>query len=169
MIDIIIISLYFDTDSLLYEIQTRNLMREVGTIFKDLIDFSNFDENSEYFEKSKAKIIGYLKSEYGNQIVKQFVGLKAKLYSILYGTNSSKSTAKGLQKSILKKFVNHEHYISVLQKNNALVSTIRRIQSKNHELSTIEQQKMIFHPMDDKRYILDDGINTIPFGHYSII
>ncbi len=159
---------YFDTDSFLYEIQTDDIFQELANAFKELMDFSNFDESNKYFDKSKAKKIGYLKSEYGNEVIHQFVGLKAKLYSILHGNNLSKSTAKGLQKAILKKFVNHQHYLDVLTNNDALVSSMRRIQSKEHNISTIEQQKMIFHPMDDKKYILEDGINTIPFGHYSI-
>jgi len=45
---------------------------------------------------------------------------------------------------------------------------MNRIQSKEHQLQTIELTKLIFQPFDDKRYILEDGINTIPFGHYSI-
>ena len=45
---------------------------------------------------------------------------------------------------------------------------MKRIQSKDHKLQTVELKKFIFQPFDDKRYILDDGINSIPFGHYSI-
>ena len=157
---------YFDTDSYLYEIETDNMIEELGTVFKDLMDFSNFDKDNEFFDKSKAKVIGYLKSEYGNQPIKEFVGLKSKLYSILYGENSTKHTAKGLQKAILNKFVNHNHYIDVIRKNNVFVSTMRRIQSKEHQLQTIRLKKMIFTPMDDKKFIKKDGINTIPFGHH---
>jgi len=35
-------------------------------------------------------------------------------------------------------------------------------------LKTIKLQKLIFTPLDDKRYILENGIDTIPYGHYSI-
>ena len=44
----------------------------------------------------------------------------------------------------------------------------RRIQSKNHDLKTIKIDKLIFTPFDDKRYLLNDGINSLPFGHYLV-
>ena len=160
---------YFDTDSYLYEITTDDFMNELGTIFKDLIDFSNFDKNHRFYDKSKEKVIGYLKSEYGNEVVKEFVGLKSKLYSIIYGNNLNKNTAKGLQKAILNKFVRHKHYLNVIRNSIAYNSTMRRIQSKEHKVSTILQKKMIFTPLDDKKYILPNGQDTLPFGHYSII
>jgi hypothetical protein len=159
---------YFDTDSFLYEIKTENLMKELGTIFKYLMDFSNFDEDHELYDMSKAKLIGYLKSEYGNKVINEFVGLKSKLYSIIYNNNLNKNTAKGLQKAILKKFVNHNHYLQVINDQRPFVSTMRRIQSKEHKVTTIKQKKMIFTPMDDKRYILPNGIETLPFGHWKI-
>lgn len=156
---------YFDTDSYLYLVKTDNIINDLGTVFKDIMDFSNFDKDNEYFDNTKAKVIGFLKSEYGNKTLKEFVGLKAKLYSIIYGENENKNAAKGLQKAILKKFINHEHYLNVIKENNVFSSTSRRIQSKEHIISTIEQKKLIFTPMDDKRYILNSGIRTIPFGH----
>ena len=160
---------YFDTDSFLYRIKTKDLIEDLGTTFKDLMDFSNFDKNHRFFDNSKAKVIGYLKCEYGDQELREFVGLKAKLYSILYGYEQNKTTAKGLQKAVIKKFVNHKHYIECIKNNNIFASTSRRIQSKEHVISTIEQNKLIFTPMDDKKYILNNGINTLPFGHHSII
>ena len=98
----------------------------------------------------------------------EFVGLKSKLYSILYDEISNKKTAKGLQKTILNKHINHQLYRDVILDNKLFSSSMNRIQSKEHRLQTIELTKLIFQPFDDKRYILEDGINTVPFGHYSI-
>ena len=42
------------------------------------------------------------------------------------------------------------------------------IRSKKHKIGIYEQTKLALSPLDTKRYILDDGINTLAFGHYKI-
>ena len=42
------------------------------------------------------------------------------------------------------------------------------IKSINHILVTYESNKISLYAFDDKRYILDDGINTLPYGHKDI-
>ena len=109
-----------------------------------------------------------MKSEYGEKVVNEFVGIKSKLYSIIYNEESNKRTAKGLQKAVLKKFITHDHYKKVIEENNVFVTSMHRIQSKSHDIHTLRIEKMIFMPMDDKRFILENGIDTLPYGHYSI-
>ena len=45
---------------------------------------------------------------------------------------------------------------------------MRRIKSKNHNLITYESDKTSTSCFDDKRYILNDGINTLPYRHKDI-
>ena len=40
-------------------------------------------------------------------------------------------------------------------------------QSTNHVLKTVEMTKVCLSAFNDKQYILDDGINTLAYGHYS--
>ncbi len=88
---------------------------------------------------------------------------------IKYGDKSEyKSNAKGLQKSVLKKNITHDHYKEVLFNNNTYSTKMHRIQNKFHKIETIELNKLIFTPIDDKRYILDNGINTLPFAHKTV-
>ena len=42
------------------------------------------------------------------------------------------------------------------------------IRSEKHKLYTVTQNKTSLSAYDDKRYILDDGISTLPYGHYSL-
>ena len=42
---------------------------------------------------------------------------------------------------------------------------MRRIESKNHNLITYESNNTSRSCFDDKRYIPNDGINTLPYGH----
>ena len=98
----------------------------------------------------------------------EFIALKSKLYSILYGDSKNKTTAKGISKAFIKKFINHEYYRNVLLNNNVYSSLMYRIQSKDHKINTIKQSKMVFTQFDDKKYICNDGINCLPYGHKQI-
>ena len=40
--------------------------------------------------------------------------------------------------------------------------------AKNHELFVSEANKIGLNPFDDKRYILEDGISTLAYGHYKL-
>ena len=160
--------LYMDTDSFVYLVETDDVNYDLKNIFGNLMDFSNFKSESEYFSDENKKKIGYLKSESGEKIIEEFVGLKSKLYSILYSDESEHRKAKGLKKSVLKKNVKHENYRKVIDESVCYLSKMNRIQSKEHKLQTVELKKLIFTNFDDKRYILNDGITTLPFGHYQI-
>ena len=39
---------------------------------------------------------------------------------------------------------------------------------KNHKILNICKNKLGSSAFDDKRFILNDGINTLPYGHYKI-
>ena len=45
---------------------------------------------------------------------------------------------------------------------------MRGIKSKNHNFITYESNKTFTSSFDDKRFILDDGINTLLYGHKDI-
>ena len=45
---------------------------------------------------------------------------------------------------------------------------MNRIQSKSHELSTYNVFKISLSCFDDKRYVLDDGVNTLAYFHKDI-
>ena len=49
-----------------------------------------------------------------------------------------------------------------------LFDRMRGIKSKNHNLITYESDKTSTSCFDDKRYILNDGINTLPYRHKDI-
>ena len=42
---------------------------------------------------------------------------------------------------------------------------MKRIQSKLHSVCTYDLNKISLNCFDDKRYALDDGINTLAYGH----
>ena len=42
---------------------------------------------------------------------------------------------------------------------------MKRIQSELHSVGTNEINKISLSCFDDKRYVLNDGINTLPYDH----
>ena len=55
--------------------------------------------------------------------------------------------------------------------NNALIiiDKMKRIQSKLQKVKTYENYKISLSGIDDKNYILDDGINSLAYFHKDIL
>ena len=45
---------------------------------------------------------------------------------------------------------------------------VHQFRSKFHEIHTVNIEKTTLSAYDDKRFILDDGITTLPYGHKDI-
>ena len=79
---------------LAYEIKSKNVYQELFK-WKDLFDFSNYSEDSKFFNETNKKV-GKMKDEFGGIIVTEFVGLKSKMYSIKKIDGTEHNTAKGV-------------------------------------------------------------------------
>lgn len=157
---------YTDTDSFIYKIETDDLFKDLED-FDYLMDFSDYPQNHFLHTTNNKKKLGYLKDEMNGQIIDEVVAIKSKLYAIKYGSNK-KLTAKGVQKAVVKSSISIENYKDCLFSNVLLKHNNFRLQSKQHCISSVRINKLSFSPLDDKRYILDDAVSTLAFGHYRI-
>ena len=67
----------------------------------------------------------------------------------------------------MKDRITHETYVHAFQRQEEIVRTTRRFETKNHVVSTIVQDKWALSAMDTKRAWI--GPNTsLPFGHYKL-
>ena len=82
------------------------------------------------------------------------------MYSILDESNNEKITSKGHSD-----FIKFQEFYNVLFKKNIFRHKMRIIGSKNHNLGTYETNKRSLSCIDDKRYILKNGINKLAYGH----
>ena len=90
------------------------------------------------------------------------------MYSLDCLTKSQKR-AKGIQKHYIKKHVRHSQYLEVLRNVKRItMSRFRMFRSTNHVVNTIEMNKVCLCAMDDKRFVLEDGVHTLAYGHYSL-
>ena len=62
----------------------------------------------------------------------------------------------------------HRLYKDVLGKRQDTVVTQHLIRSRLQVLETVSQVRTGLSAYDDKRYILDDGVSTLPYGHRDI-
>ena len=112
-----------------------------------------------------------MKDETHGIAIQEFVGLKSKMYSMIYeeeGCLNEKKTAKGIKKSVIKHHIKHEHCKQCLFDKTIHMSTMNQIRSYDHQLYNITINKLRLSPFDDKRYILDDGNNSLAYGHWRI-
>ena len=161
------ILLFTDTDSLTYEIKTKDAFKD---FFKDKSKFDNSDypENSPYFNKTNKKVLGKFKDEAAGVPIIEFVGLRSKMYSYMKDNDKGEKTAKGIKKNIITKNIKHEDYKEVLFNNKQMHHTMKTIRSNNHQLGSFELNKISLSCFDDKRFIHQNGITSYAYGHYKI-
>ena len=107
------------------------------------------------------------KDEMGGKIIEKFIGLKPKMYSIRFDDGKQKLSAKGVSR-FAQTSLKHDVYKNVLCTTNLVKTNNIRIGSHSHQLETISSNKVSLSAYDDKRFIQDDGIKTLPFGHYLV-
>ena len=96
------------------------------------------------------------------------MGLRAKLYSYKMFEGKENKRCKGVIKSVVKRSITHEDYKTCLFTGKEQIRKMNVIRSYKHEVYTEEVNKVALCSDDDKRYILEDGINTLAWGHYKI-
>ena len=114
--------LYTDTDSLLIEIETEDINKDLIDM-ADHFDFSDYPMDhpvrmalgEERVNKNK-KIPGLFKDECNGRTIVEFIGLRPKMYSILMEEDDRKNPhhgtrkAKGVPSKIVKKEFHHERF-----------------------------------------------------------
>ena len=158
--------LFSDTDSLTFQIKTDDLYQDMLED-QDLFDTSNYPrEHPLYYSSANLKVIGEFKDETGGLPVVEWVGLRAKMYSMVTEGGKEKKTGKGIKKSVLKKEVRLEDFKDCLLERRKYQHSMMGFQSQRHQLFTVKRTKKSLSPFDDKRFILEDGCMTRAYGHW---
>ena len=155
--------LFTDTDSLVYEIRSGNVYEQC---FKDkhLFDFSGYPKNSVYFHDRNKKKLGKMKDKFNGVKIDEFVGLKSKMYSLIAENDLEVNKAKGVNVEL-----KHKEYFDVLFGKKVVRPKMKRILSEKHKIGSYDINDISLSCFDDKRYVLDDGINTLAYGHKDIV
>ena len=108
--------LFTDTDSLMYEIETEDFYKDISGDVKDRFDTSDYPDNhpSGIPTGINKKVLGMFKDEVGGKIIKEFVGLRAKLYSYKMYEGEESKKCKGIKKQVVERSITHEDYKTCL-------------------------------------------------------
>lgn len=115
-----------DTDSLIYHIKTPDVYADM---LKDInmYDTSDYPRDHPAYSSKKFKTLGKMKDEMNSIIIKQFVGLRPKMYSIKDANKDEKKTAKGISKRCTAK-MRHQSYLDALYEEKPLLRLCSRLE-----------------------------------------
>ena len=128
--------LFTDTDSFLYELQTEDFYKDISGDVRDRFDTSNYPEGhpSGIPTGINKKVLGMFKDEAAGKIIKEFVGLRAKLYSYKMDEGNENKKCKGIKKAVVEKSITHENYKTCLQTGKEQLRRQTIIRSYEHNL-----------------------------------
>ena len=147
--------LFTDTDSLAYEIETEDFYKDISEDEEMKFDTSNFpkDHPSGIPVGVNKKVIGMLKDECGGKIMREFIGLIAKLYSYKMYKGDEAKKCKGVKSSVAHNEITFKDYKDCLfgkLTDGKQMRTMNVIQSHKHEVYTEQVNKIALSAEDDK-------------------
>ena len=157
--------LYCDTDSMIINIYTEDLYKDLEQI-KDYLDKSDYPKDHPLYSVDNKKAIGKFKDELNGKAMTTCIGIRSKMYGYEYLEDSVvkfKCLAKGVNKTTKKEF-NSEAYEKCLFKKKVTNKSMFSLVHKKHKIYLNNMIKIGLSPFHDKRYICEDGINTLPHG-----
>lgn len=154
--------LYTDTDSLVYEFSVPHIYESMKDDI-DRFDTSDYDPNNVYgIPLVNKKVPGLMKDENNGKIMLEFVGLRAKMYAFSVEGKVIKKSKGSTSASV--KHITIEDYKMALFDYKIAKRYQRLIKSNKHSVFTIQQNKVVLSPYDDKRVLTLGSTDTRPWG-----
>ena len=133
-----------------------------------LYDTSDFPKNHPLHSQKNKKVLGKIKDGCAGVPISDVVCLRSKMYSIMMGNEKNVKKAKGTAKVVTKKEIQHQHYKEALFNRVAFKHGMDVLRSKDHQIYGEHLNKTTLSPFDSKRWIKEDGIHTLAYGHKDI-
>lgn len=148
-----------DTDSFIIYVETNDIYDDIK---ENINHFDTCGYLLESIPHANNKIPGKFKDEYLGIPIREFVGLRSKMYA--FKTDCiEKKVCKGIRKQNIEK-MKFDMYKDTLFNDKETYEDIYNITSKEYTLYTIKTRKIALSPYDDKRYLINN-INTLPYGY----
>ena len=121
----------------------EDFYEDVADDIEKRFDTSNYEVTRPLPTGKNKKVIGLMKDELGGKIMKEFAGLRPKIYSYLMDDGNSDKKAKGTKKYVIKRVLQFNDYKGCLLNNEIILKSQQRFQSEAHNVYTEEINKMI--------------------------
>jgi hypothetical protein len=158
--------LFTDTDSLAFEIETDDFYLDISPDIQSKFDTSDYPNDHPLAGVNKKKV-GMLKDEACGEIIDEYVGLRAKLLTYRMHEGKEHKKCKGVKKKVVEKNITFDDYKECLFSGIEQYRKMNVIRSRGHEIYTETLNKIALSANDDKRIIMQDGIHTLAYGHYT--
>ena len=142
---------YINTDSFIIHIKTEDFYADIFVDVEQWLEISNYDNNRPLPIVKNKKAIRLFKDELGGNIMKEFVGLKAKTYAYLMDDDTENKKAKGTKKCIIKRELIFRNYEDCLFNDKIILKSQRRLKSDCHNVYTEQIKKIALSSNDDRR------------------
>ena len=124
-------------------------------------------------------VLGKFKDECKGVPIAEFVGLRPKLYTLrldgdAHAARGDKKLeevvkkSKGTQKAVVKRDITFQNYLQTLQTGQSMRHPQVGFRTDCHRIYTTRVSKTSLSAFDSKRYLLEDGIHSLAYGHYAI-
>lgn len=180
--------LYTDTDSFMISVETDDFYKDLveNEVFREKWDLSNYKPTHPMFENmsrreaisiinKNKKVAGKFKDETSGKIINEYVGIRSKVYSLDVDSIDKPHicASKGTKKQVKDRKPHYRFRDCVLHKfnrqNMIQKDSMTSLVSDNfHNVYLQHTIKTSFSTFDTKKYILDDGITQLSYGHFRI-
>jgi len=158
--------IYTDTDSVLLDIQTEDVYKDMAQDI-GLFDTSNYPKDHPLYSVQSKKVLGKMKDECEVSVIEETVATRPKMYSVMEQKNIKK--AKGVKKNLVEIEIRHEQYKEALFEKKQFWHGMNILRSGDHKIYSMRLNKVSLSPFDTKRWIAEDGVNRLAYGHKDIM
>ena len=142
-----------------------------------MFDTSELPKSSPLHSNDNKKVLGKFKDEALGVAIAEFVGLRPKLYALRldgdeHAARGDKDLklvtkkSKGTKKSVVANQIKFENYVHTLETRQSMRHSQVNFRTDCHRVYTTRTTKTSLSAFDSKRYLLEDGIQSLAYGHY---
>ena len=152
------------------QIHLYDYLRVMKGELADIFDFSNLPQYHQLHNTDNQQRIGILKDEVGGREISKVYASTAKCYIIIFADNETIKKCKGIPHAAVKSYTPSMYRDSALVTNVQHYSNFSRIGMGNSgTMSLINVKKRTLQGCDTKRVIIDNGKDSLAFGHYQTL
>ena len=128
---------YIDTDSLIINIKTRDVYKDVANDVKNRFDTLSCEMNRPLQKRKYNIVIGLTKDELGGKIMPEFVGPRPKTYFYLIDDDSEDKKVKRTEKCVIKRILKSEDYKKCLLNIETISKSQQRFKREVHNVNKL--------------------------------